>query len=250
METRLGRVFFLELIGAFGLVLFTAGLACVNQMTTPEGQTSPALLTAQQPGAFGVALGQGLILAALLAITAPITGGYLNPAIVIMLWVMGRIDNRRAAVLGIAQIAGSALAALCLQLMFVDAVLKPAHHGAPHLSNLVYRQELAGTLVAGSAVELTLTFFLVFAIFALATGDSLRLGIVAGMIATASSLFGYPLTGACMNPARWLGPTMFEAFHSTSFAWSHTVIYLAGPILGALAGGLAAFKLVEKKTQN
>ena len=116
--------------------------------------------------------------------------------------------------------------------------------------SFVYRQELAGTLVAGSAVELTLTFFLVFAIFALATGDSLRLGIVAGMIATACCLFGYPLTGACMNPARWLGPTIFEAMRTTNYAWSHTVIYLAGPILGALAGGLAAFKLLpnaEKK---
>jgi aquaporin Z len=200
-------------------------------------------LTSHQPGAFGVALGQGLILAALLALTAPVTGGYLNPAIVIMLWVMGRIDQRRAAILAIAQIAGSILAALCLQIIFVDAVLQDAHFGAPHVSPLAYRPATEATLLAGGLVELILTFFLVFAIFALATGDALRLGLVAGMIATACTLFGYPLTGAALNPARWLGPTFLEAFRTSNTAWSHTVIYLAGPIVGALAGGLAAFKL-------
>lgn len=243
MEPKLSRVFVIELIGTFGLVLFCAGLACANQTATPEGQTAPLLLTAQQPGAFGVALGQGLILAALLALTAPVTGGYLNPAIVIMLWVMGRIDQRRAAVLGIAQIAGSLLAALALQAIFVDSILQAAHFGAPHVSPLSYRPPTEGTLVGAGLVELILTFFLVFAIFALATGDTLRLALVAGMIATACTLFGYPLTGAAMNPARWLGPTIVEAIRADKAAWSHTVIYLAGPILGALAGGVAAFKL-------
>ena len=96
MEPKLPRVFLIELIGAFGLVLFSAGLVCVNQTTTPEGQPGTAPLTWHQPGVFGVALGQGLILAALLALTAPITGGYLNPAITVMLWVLGQVDSRRA----------------------------------------------------------------------------------------------------------------------------------------------------------
>jgi aquaporin TIP len=243
MESKLSRVFVIELIATFGLVLFCAGLVCANVTATPEGQTAPQLLTSHQPGAFGVALGQGLILAALLALSAPVTGGYLNPAIVIMLWVMGRVDQRRAAVLLAAQIAGSVLAALTLQAIFVDSVLQASHFGAPHVSPLAYRPPTEGTLVAGGIVELILTFFLVFAIFALATGDSLRLGLIAGMIATACTLFGYPLTGAAMNPARWLGPTVVEAIRSDKAAWQHTVIYLAGPTLGALAGGLAAFKL-------
>lgn len=243
MESKLSRVFFIELIGAFGLILFSAGLACVNQATTPEGSAAPALLTAQQPGAFGVALGHGLILASLLALTAPVTGGYLNPAIVIMLWVMGRIDQRRAVVLAAAQITGSALAALCLHFLFNEQVLQASHYGAPHVGALIYPGELQGKLVAGTTIELILTFFLVFAIFALASADTLKLALVAGMIAAACTLFGYPLTGAAMNPARWFGPTLLEAFHTTNIAWSQTVIYLAGPILGALAGGVAAFKL-------
>ena len=92
-----------------------------------------------------------------------------------------------------------------------------------------------------------MTFFLVFAIFGLAGSDALKLGIVAGMIATAAALFGYALTGAVLNPARWFGPTLVEAFsstHSTRNPWADTLVYLAGPILGALAGGFFAFKVM------
>jgi len=243
MEPKPWRVFTIELIGVFGLVLFSAGLVCINQTTAPAGQTAPAVLTSHQPGVVGIALGHGLILAAMLALSAPVTGGYLNPAIVVMLWVMGRIDSRRAILLIAAQLLGSILAALCLQVTFASTVLQSAHFGAPHVNPLVYAEPDYSMLIAGALIEVVLTFFLVFAIFALATGDTLRLGIIAGMIATACALFGYPLTGAALNPARWLGPTLLEAFHTTSAAWNHSVVYLAGPILGALAGGLAAFKL-------
>ena len=252
METKLWRVFFLELIGAFGLILFSAGLVCINQTTTPESQAGPALLTSHQPGVFGIALGQGLILAALLALTAPITGGYLNPAIVVMLWVMGRMESSRAAWLIGAQGLGSVLAALCLQFLFAPEVLQAAHFGAPHVNALAYHPVAEPTLVTGALIELLLTFFLVFAIFALPGRDALKLGIVAGMIATACSLFGFSLTGAALNPARWLGPTLFEAISTTQMRnpWTDTLIYLAGPILGALAGGFIAFKVCptsEKK---
>ncbi len=250
MPTSLPRLFFLELIGAFGLAFFSAGLVCINQTTTPDGQTGPALLTSHQPGVFGVALGQGLILAALLALTAPITGGYLNPAIVLMLWVLGKIETRKAIGLVVAQFAGGIIAAICLQFLFTSAVLQGAHFGAPHVNLLAYPRIERPTLVTGAVIELVLTFFLVFAIFALAGGDALKLGLVAGMIATACTLFAFPLTGAAMNPARWLGPTLCEAFRTTDVTrnpWTDTLIYLAGPILGALAGGVAAFKLFPTK---
>ena len=245
METNLRRVFIIELVGAFGLVLFSAGLVVINQMTSP--------LAAHQLGIFDVALGQGLILAALLALTAPITGGYLNPAITLMLWVFGKIESPRAAWLMAAQFLGGVVAAVCVRFIFAGYLLQAAHFGAPHLNPLAYDPIDQGTLVTGTLLELLLTFFLVFAIFGLAGGDALKLGIVAGMIATACNLFGLPLTGAALNPARWLGPTLIEAFSTTTThrsAWADTLVYLAGPILGSLLGGLFVFKIYapsEKK---
>src|SRR5438309_1807800 len=99
------RTILVELVGVFGVVFFSAGVVCVNQMTTPESAASGAPLTLHQPGLFGIALAQGVILAVLLAVTVPVTGGYLNPAVTIAQWAFGRIDSQRAGVLLAAQLA-------------------------------------------------------------------------------------------------------------------------------------------------
>jgi aquaporin Z len=251
METKLQRAFVIELVGAFGLVLFSAGLTCINQMTAPGGMAGTTPLTGHQPGVVGVALGQGLILAALLALTVPVTGGYLNPAIALMLWVFGRLETPRAGALIGAQFLGGLLAAICLRLIFDNELLQVSHFGAPHVNALAYQPLGQPALLSGAAIELLLTFFLVFAIFGLAGTDALKLGLVAGMIATVCALFGFALTGAALNPARWLGPTIVEAISasSTRNPWADTLVYLAGPILGSLAAGLFVFKVMpgEKK---
>src|SRR2546426_4638134 len=103
MEPKLQRILLTEFLGAFGLVFFSAGLVCVNQLTTSAQDTGTSALAQHQLGVFGVALGQGLILAALLALTAPVTGGFLNPAITLMLWVFNRVETPRAAGLIVVQ---------------------------------------------------------------------------------------------------------------------------------------------------
>lgn len=246
MDKKLARILLIELVGTFGLVLFSTGLVCVNDLTTPAQSARTVALTQHQLGVFGIALGQGLALAALLALTAPVTGGYLNPAITLMQWVFGRVETPRAAGLMGVQFLGGLLAAVCIYFTFDAGLLRAAHFGAPHINQLAYPELTQGTLFTCTALEVALTFFLVFAIFSLAGGDALKLGIVAGMMATACALFAFPLTGAALNPARWLGPTLFEFFTLTSplrSPWADSMVYLAGPILGAIAGGYFAFKV-------
>jgi aquaporin Z len=243
METKQLRLILIELVGTFGLVFFSAGLMAINEMTGPHA--------AHNLGIVGMALGQGLILGAMLALTAPVTGGYLNPAITLTLWVYNRIETPRAAWLIGAQFVGGVLAAICLSYMFDLTLLKDAHFGAPHVNVRAYADLGQRTVFTAAAIELLLTFFLVVAIFGLGGSDALKLGIVAGMIATVCVLFGYPLTGAALNPARWLGPALLEAYHTTRAAWNDALAYLAGPILGAIAGGFVVFKVylpaAEKK---
>ncbi|MBI3822967.1 MAG: aquaporin [Planctomycetes bacterium] len=245
MEAKQLRIIAIETVGVFGLVLFSAGLVCVSQMTMPEGSTAAAPQTLLQPGLFGIALGQGLIFAALVALTAPITGGYLNPAITLMQWVFNRLETPRAGWLIGAQFAGSVLAAVCLYFIFDLGLLRAAQFGAPHVNAQAYPTGGQSAQFTGALLELLLTFFLVSAIFGLADGDALRLGLVAGMVATVCALFGFPLTGAALNPARWLGPTLFEAYYTTRSAWADTLVYLAGPILGSLLGGFFVFKVYQ-----
>jgi glycerol uptake facilitator-like aquaporin len=52
-------------------------------------------------------------------------------------------------------------------------------------------------------------------------------GIGIGLTITIDILFGGPLTGAAMNPARAFGPELVGSH------WSHAWVWYAGPILGA-----------------
>ena len=116
MQERWQRTALVELVGVFGLVLFSSGVVCINQMTTSDAtQAGKAALTLHQPGLFGVAMAQGAILVVMLALTVPVSGGYLNPAVTVMLWAFGRMESARVGTLLGAQVLGSVLAAGCLR---------------------------------------------------------------------------------------------------------------------------------------
>jgi aquaporin TIP len=256
MDRTLLRAYVVELIGTFALVFFGAAVVCVNYMTTPSGQQpGSATLLAFQPGLVGIALAQGLILAVVLSITVPVSGGYLNPAVALMLWVFNRLDSRRASWLIGAQILGSVLAALCVGYTFAAPVLQDARLGTPHLNPAVFLRDAPvlarGALMTGTGMELVLTFFVVFAIFGVTLdGSRQRLaGLGAGMAWTAALLVGFPLTGAATNPARWFGPALLELTLSATPAglsppFADAFVYIAGPTVGALLAGLVCFKVM------
>lgn len=89
-------------------------------------------------------------------------------------------------------------------------------------------------------VGVALVFFLVLVALISAGGavatDTRAVGVVAALAVAATvgcdALFGGPLTGASMNPARSLGPAL------ASGTWTDFWLYLAAPLLGAVAGGL------------
>jgi glycerol uptake facilitator-like aquaporin len=264
MDKNLRRAYLIELLGTFALVYFSAGVVLVNWLTTPLGQNGTPLLP-YQPGLVGVALAQGFILAALLTVTAPLTGGYLNPAVTLMLWVFNRIDSVRVSWLIGAQIFGAVLAGLCLRYTFEqsllvsarvgaphmnspETLLAGAHLGTPHLRPEAYPELTAGALLAGTGVELVLTFFLVLAIFGCDTdGSRPRFsGLPAGLTMAACVLFGYALTGAAVNPARWAGTMLWELVlpRQGPSPLADMFVYLAGPVIGALLAGTIYFRLL------
>ena len=170
MDTTLRRGLVAELLGTFAVVYFAAGAVCVNALTASGGQPNLSPLQNLQPGLVGIALAQGFILAGALAVTIRLSGGYLNPAVTLMLWVFNRLDNKRTALLLVSQVIGAVLAGACLRFTFDDGVLREAHLGTPHLSMAAFRKIDTSTILAGSSVEFLCTFFLVFAIFGAGRG--------------------------------------------------------------------------------
>src|SRR5206468_4603163 len=87
---------------------------------------------------------------------------------------------------------------------------------------------------AGIFIEAILTFFLVFVVFGTgidARGPKIG-GLAIGLTVTLDILFGGPLTGAAMNPARTFGPALAAS------AWSAHYVYWLGPLIGGGAAGM------------
>jgi aquaporin NIP len=180
-------------------------------------------------GAVGVSLVFGLVIMTMVYATGHLSGAHINPAVTIAFTLTRHFPLRGALAYIAGQLAGAILAALVLLGVWPS---KPAHLGAT-----------APTVAVGSALlyEITLTAFLMFVIMAVAT-DTRAVGAAAaiaiGGVIGLDALFGGPVTGASMNPARSLGPAL------ASGEWRDIWIYLAGPVIGAALGALA-YQLVR-----
>ena len=200
-----------EALGTFVLVF--AGCGAI----VTDAQRGGAL------GTVGIALVFFLVLVGLVSAGGHVSGAHYNPAVTIALTVARHFPPGEAAAYIAAQLLGATAASLTLLAAWPEA---PADLGAT-----------VPSVAAGTALlyELLMTAFLVFVIFGVAT-DTRAVGVVAALAIGAAvgcdALFGGPLTGAAMNPARSFGPAL------ASGTWTDFWVYLAGPIAGGLTGGL------------
>jgi MIP family channel proteins len=180
----------------------------------------------------GIALAHGLTIAAFVSATMHISGGQLNPAVTFGLLCGGHMTLPNAIRYWISQLLGGYAAALiCLGLFGRDVVVG----GTPQLAiNLSPGQ--------GILVEAILTFFLVFVVYGTAVDKRSRAvaGFAIGSTITLDILFGGPLTGAAMNPARVFGPALAANF------WHDHYVYWIGPLVGGAVGGLVYRVFIEQ----
>jgi aquaporin Z len=208
------RRLFSELLGTFFLVLVAAGGGMIGQ-AFPDTISRTAAVVAP-----------GLMVMAIIMFMGKVSGAHLNPAVSIAFSLRGDFPWRRVPGYIVVQLLGATLA--CLFLRWVIDV------SATYGSNYP-----ASGFSAGDALlmETVLTLGLVSVILGTASGAQ-NIGIfgaigVGGYIALAG-LWGSPISGASMNPARTFGPDLV----GTDFTgyW----VYIAGPLLGAaLAVGAA-----------
>ena len=180
-------------------------------------------------GAVGVSLVFGLIIMVMVYATGHLSGAHINPAVTVAFTLSRHFPVRDACFYIAAQVLGAVAGALLLLAVWQD---QPGELGAT-----------VPSVGAGSALvyELVLTAFLMFVIMAVAT-DTRAVGAAAaiaiGGTVALDALFGGPVTGASMNPARSFGPALAAG------EWSDFWVYVAGPVLGAAAGAFA-YQLVR-----
>jgi len=201
-----------EGIGVFALVF--AGCGAI----VAESQHPGSL------GTLGIALVFGLVVMAMIYATGHLSGAHLNPAVTVAFALTRHFPRTEALAYLAAQLLGALLAAGLLAAIWPGA---PAALGTT-----------SPTVGIGSAFayEAVLTAFLMFVIMAVAT-DTRAVGAAAaiaiGGTVGLDALFGGPVTGASMNPARSIGPALVAGeLHDL---W----LYVAAPIAGAGLGALA-----------
>jgi MIP family channel proteins len=176
----------------------------------------------------GIALAHGLAIAVLVAATARISGGHINPAVTFAAVVTGRMKAGPGVVYVAAQLIGAVIGALLLQIVLIDEI--EGTLGAHSVSEAVDGNG------AAVLVEVIVTFVLVFTVFATAIDTRSTIANVAplmiGLAILIDHLVAVPLTGASMNPARSFGPALVAG------EWDDHWVYWAGPLLGGSLAGI------------
>jgi aquaporin Z len=207
-----------EAFGTFALVF--AGTAAITINDVSGGRVSHV----------GIALTFGLIVLAMIYALGDVSGAHLNPAVTLGFVLARRFPVRRVLPYLASQLAGGIVASLCVRLLF------PEH------------ATLGGTQPAGSALqsfllEALLTLLLMFVILSVSTGSKekgLMAGVAVGAVIALEALFGGPISGASMNPARSFGPALVAGH------FDHLWIYLTAPPLGAGVAVLTCLCVQER----
>src|SRR5208337_273249 len=208
------RRLFSELLGTFFLVLAAAGGGMMSH-AFPGVISHTAAVTAP-----------ALTVMAIILFMGKISGAHLNPAVSIAFALRRDFPWNRVPGYIVAQLAGATLAALVLHAIINVSAMYGSNYPAHGYSDM-----------AAFWMELILTMGLVSVILGTASGAQ-NIGLfgafgVGGYIALAG-LWGSPISGASMNPARTFGPDL------VSRTFTDYWVYVAGPLAGAvLAVGIA-----------
>ncbi|MCH8089953.1 MAG: aquaporin, partial [Chloroflexi bacterium] len=161
--------------------------------------------------------------------TAHLSGGHINPAVTLAAFITGKIKLAKGALYVIAQVSGAVCGAFLLKSVIPNAL--EGGLGAHALSPAMAAESAGLALL----LEGTLTFFLVFVVFATAMdrrGPGNLAPLAIGLVVMLDHLIGVPLTGASMNPARTLGPAWAAG------QWADHWIYWLGPMGGGVLAAL------------
>src|SRR5580692_12182679 len=211
------RRLFSEVLGTFFLVLVAAGGGMM-------GHAFPGVISRT-----AAVVAPALMVMAIILFMGRVSGAHLNPAVSIAFALRRDFPWWRVPGYVVMQLAGAFLAALVLHAIVNVSASYGSNYPAPGYS-------------AGSAfwMELILTTGLVSVILGTASGAQ-NVGVIGafgvGSYIALAGLWGSPISGASMNPARTFGPDL------ASVTFTSYWVYIAGPIAGAVVAVAIAFVL-------
>jgi glycerol uptake facilitator-like aquaporin len=176
-----------------------------------------------------------------------------NPAVTVALAAIRKIRVNDAVVYILLQLSGGVAGALVTKFILADRIAEgpgaataatgaaapaSAEVGTPALNDSA--TGLLGGVAQGAVLEGIGTFFLVWAIVAVAVNPRAArdwAGLVIGTTLGLIVMIGGPLTGGSFNPARFFGPALVAG------QWDDFWLYIVGPVVGGTLGAITYWYL-------
>lgn len=221
-----------ELVGTMVLVLMGCGSAVFAG--------NAAAFCGAGVGTLGVALAFGLSVVAMAYTIGGISGCHINPAITLGVWLSGRMSGKEAAQYMLSQVVGAIIGSAVLFAL----VTAGAHNGPTATGSNGFAD---GMMLQAFIAEAVFTF--IFVLVVLGTTDAKRgagnfAGLAIGLSLVLIHIVCIPITGTSVNPARSIGPALFDGGQALSQLW----LFIVAPMVGAaLSAGVWKVLTCEKK---
>jgi len=205
-----GKIFIAEMLG-------TAMLMCFGCMSVIKGFSAPGTFATLQP-----AISFGIVVTTIIQIFGHISGAHFNPAVTVCFYMLGKISF---------PMIFNYLAAETVGAFFGYAVLRymtPATIDVGENFCCTIPHETLSVIQA-LAMEFCITSLLLLTLCSAVDDRNAHLQdsmpIKFGLVVAGVSMFAAPYTGASMNPARSLGPALFNG------VWAYHWVYWVAPLL-------------------
>lgn len=205
-----------ELLGTMVLVL----MGCGSAVFAGVGQPFDTI------GTLGVAFGFGLSVVAMVYAIGKISGCHINPAITLGMLVANKISAKDAGLYIVFQVIGAILGSAILYVLAKDSGSVTTLTGANGYTNLL----------PAFVAETVFTFIFLIVVFGVTSKGAANnfAGLAIGLALVLIHIVCIPITGTSVNPARSIGPALFEGGAALSQLW----LFIVAPLLGAV---IAAF---------
>ena len=211
-----------EMIGTMVLVLMGCGSAVFAG--------SIASTVGAGVGTIGVALAFGLSVVAMAYTIGGISGCHINPAITLGVLLSGRMSARDAGMYMIFQVIGALAGSAVLYFL-----VSTGAHGGPTMTGANSFGE--GMMMQAFIAEAVFTF--IFVLVVLGSTDEKKgagnlAGLAIGLTLVLVHIVCIPITGTSVNPARSIGPALFQGGEALSQLW----LFIVAPFAGAMASAV------------
>lgn len=181
-------------------------------------------------GTLGVAFAFGLAVVAMAYTIGGVSGCHINPAISFGAFLSGRLSGKDLGMYIIFQILGAILGSAILYAL----VSTGAHNGPTMTGSNGFAD---GAMWQAFIAETVFTCVFVLVVLGATSkwGNSTMAGLAIGLSLVLVHIVCIPITGTSVNPARSIGPALFEGGKALSQLW----LFIVAPMLGAaLSAGI------------